>query len=366
MINGVQRMNQRMDELSAKIETMEKLNLVNFYYLYDKENSIPAVMAYYHFTEVINLSSSDPHFNRLMEKLCLLYKKEASEREIIADELTKEVLEKGYEKSAENMDRITAGFEETSEQTYFRKGYAYYTENRAIGYLLKTVYGLYEKELYVCEMTKDWCGNGEMTVSVNNERKRLRYRLFSEDSSYTQVIINDVIQDSNILTIKIIYTEKGIQLLLYDELLSLYGEFVYSIKDENLWEKILVKEGEKILTGTENIYKGKKPETKKSPELLDTFLQSLFTDPCVYKLPWGQHIYRQEGDFGQLTGFSLDCDEFKHAYVISLKRIMISGKKAFDMEDCKLAYYEPRLLNHYAVIRFENNDRVFVKKDFEL
>lgn len=362
---GVQKMIQRIDELAAKIETMDKLSLVNFYYLYDKENSIPAVMAYYHFSEVINLSSLDSHFNRLMEKLCLLYKEEALEREIIADELTREILEKGYERSQENIDKVTEGFEEIPEKIYYRKGYAYYTERKAIEYILKNLYDLYEKELYVSEMTKDWCGNGEMTVSVNGERKRLRYRLFSEDTSYTQIVINDFIETDNLLTLSIIYTENGMQIIFNDELLSLSGEYLYRIKGESLWERILIKEGEKILFGTENIYGSKKPEGQDSSDNLNTFISRLFTNPSVYELPWGQLIYTEEGNFGQLTGFVTDCDEFKHAYVLSLKKIIISGKKAFDMEDCQVSYYEPGLRMHYAVISFENSDRVFVKKDVQ-
>ncbi len=354
---------QRIDELTAKIEMMEKLSLVNFYYLFDKENSIPAVMAYYHFSEVINLSSLDPHFNRLMEKLCLLYKEEASTREIIVDELTREILEKGYEQSQKKIDEVTEGFEEIREKIYYRKGYAYYTERKAIEYILKNLYDLYEKELYVSEMTKDWCGNGEMTVSVNGERKKLRYRLFSEDTSYTQIIINDFLEAGNLLTLKIIYTEQGLRFVFADELFSLLGEYIYLIKGDKLWEKIVIKEGEKILFGTENLYECKKPEVKASSEGLNTFINRLFEDPYVYKLPWGQLIYREEEELGQLTGFVTDCDEFKHAYVLSIKKIIISGKKAFDREDCRVSYYEPKLRNHYAAISFENRDKVFVKKD---
>lgn len=350
-----------MDELSVQIELMDNLKLINFYYLYDRENSIPAVMVYYRADEVLNISSLDPHFERLMKRLFFLYREESFDNRIITDDATKAILEKGKFELETDLDVLLADFKETDTQAYYRKEYAYSTISQALSFILEILYKSHYDTFDISKLVKDWCGNGEMAITVDTKRERLHYRISSENSSYTKIIINDVLCANNLFTVEFFYEEEGLKITLHDIMLTISGEIIYSLHNSGMYEKIRISEGDNVLVSTERVIEG----STRNKETSIGLINHLFDKSDCYELRWGQKFIRSIEDGGIKTAFLSETDEFRYAYVICRKKVLLPRDTWFMFTDYSFSYYEPLIKQHYAVIRLEDRDKVYIERGKE-
>ncbi len=350
-------MEKCLDELSVQIATMDKLKLVNFYYLYDRENEIQAAMVYYQNDKVINLSSLDMHFEMLMRRLFLLYHELENSEDIVADELTRKVLENGYLQTTVDYDTLLEGFGETGEQAYFRKNYAYYTLKGIIAYVVELLYGVRYENVCVGKLSRDWCGKGEITVTANNTRKRLHYRISTETPAFSQIAVSNVFDAGNVLTIDVSCGETGVEISFADTMHGYSGGISCFMVSDKFFERVRICEGDTVKVGTERIVEKKAWERKGKNDFLSRF----FDNPACYELSCGMVMMREQRDKKTLTAYVSDDDECAYAYICGKRNVSIEGKAAFSFTEQTLTYYEPRKDRHYAIVKVEDKDKTYIK-----
>ena len=312
------------NELKNQILTMQGLKMVNVYPLFEEDDALMGVMAYYQ-DKTINLCSADREFPLLLDRVIKLYQEESKHSNIIADESTKQLLSKASEFPDEKLYTRLGGYRETDRPAFLPKGFSHVYIIPVVTYILKQLYEGMHESVSFQELSQQWFEKGFLNAVVNGKSQRFPFRISPLRQEQYDIAVLNVLKVANTLKMRLMFDMNGIKVTYHDECFRFQGSIAIDVlNDKMIFSHSLTEQGQKLIEIKCELEEAKWGSPTKLVKELTTGDGG---DWNACTLPWGGFVYHAELYGDEYLVYSNVGATVTVSYGSCRRRLSIQGKE---------------------------------------
>lgn len=266
--------------------------------------------AYYDKDKTINLCNADEGFAELLDQVAKVYDKESGSGEVIADEKTKEFLQRINEFPAEEFEEKLKGFQERQHPFFLQKAFVHFYVLPIARYIIKTLYESKKVRISFDGEVSPWFGRGNFDLMANGEAVRLPYQIRMEGREHYEMIVRNVIGVGNVLRVHVHAGPKGITVSFEDSFFLFVGKIILRVSGSYVTLTNSLSDSDGVImdssTDCEQLEEGVPTETVIG---LTTEEKAGWTG---WRLPWGDKVFACEKNG---TIYQVFSSEWEHTIV---------------------------------------------------
>ena len=275
------------DKITDHISAINGLHMVHFYHLSSADSPVYGILAYYR-DKTVNLINTDTHFDLLFERLSNVYAQESAASEILADTLTKNVLQKTL--SPDGLyKKMLEGYTPVKTPMIAPKAFSHIYILPIVKHILNILYDASDEEFSFAPRHKHWFGRGILDARKGTQELHFPYRLLDHTPLYTEVNLSNVISEGNKLNIYISLNREGLTVSCRDLFYGYKGDISYRITDGTSELSCLFTKAGNILVNTKDTCDAVRDAAPcaRILKLTDTSED----DWSALVSPWGSRVY---------------------------------------------------------------------------
>ena len=320
---------QDKGELSNRIASINNLKMVKCYSLFEKDESISGILAYYG-DKTINLCSADEHFPELFDKIVKLYAKESLTAQIVVDKVTGEILERAGKSRKQEYEQILTGYRETTHSLFLPKAFAHYTVIPIVRFLLEKLYGDKEDAVHFDQINRDWFGQGVLIGECHRHRVSFPYRIMQRTDDTVVVKVNNVFHPGNSMFVEFTFGQEGITAFFREKKFSYQGNLLMQVTGQEVEFSYCILEGEKQL---EVFHEDCESRTNRKPsDRAIALTAGKEVEWCAYVLPWGDVLFRAFDGAEEYRIFSVERENCNISHALVYHNVTEGTARAEQMQ----------------------------------
>ena len=251
------------------------------------------ILAYYQ-DKTINLSNTDPHFDKLFEKLTHVYRLESSSSAIVTDKETKKLLENASAFSEPFYHELLSDYSRINTPMIVPKAYSHVYLLPIVKYILNSIYVDTSDTLIFPEADKFWFGKGLIDATRNGQSLHFPCRILSPSPDFHEITLLNVLTTGNTLNINISFNRRNIALSFSDRYFGYEGYMNYEISEERAAFIHTLSQKDSVIFHREMEYQ----PVKKAPPVnrILKLTRTKDIDWSAYELPWNGYIHLASAD----------------------------------------------------------------------
>ena len=325
------------NETLNQIRTIRNLKMIKIYPLFEGETPLMGLMVYYA-DKTMNYSSADTFFPALLDRVAKVYEDESGSGEILADEMTKQILGEANAFCSEDLTARLPEYEENDSPKFLPKGFTYVYVMPVVTYVMKALYGGRNGTVQFDDLVRQWFERGILSGVIDDKQQSFPYRISVTYGDAYEVTVCNVLRPGNVLKLNVSFGMNGIAATYYDRYFGYQGTLRLNVKGEKMsFSHVMKNQDQKVIEIDQELEAAPWGAPTECVRKL-TAGEDAEWKACV--IPWGGYVYRTEEDGKTYLVYSNDGPGITISRGSCIKKLSVQDGEDTSFGQFAFRFYE--------------------------